>query len=133
MMDTFTDLEHAVLKAICGHNSAVGDQLNALLSTARSVERENTGHGFYTAFQVDGGLAPLTLPDRLLNGPDADVQIGRDILMMGFILWFSEGYPACLEGFGYATKAGDIVDLREHDLSAMRLIREDWSGACTVH
>lgn len=56
-MPPFTPLETHALLLICEAGvqltAAQGEALWALLKTARLVERENTGHGFYTAFEVD--------------------------------------------------------------------------------
>ena len=49
----FTALERAVLAAICAMYSADRAALEAQLSTATLLSRENTGAGFYTRFAVE--------------------------------------------------------------------------------
>lgn len=96
-MAEFTKLEQAVLTSICGAEGAIGEALQKLLLTALVVERDNTGHGFYTTFVVDQSQPAIELPERLIGGPTADVQVGNDVLMMQFLLWFEHGYPKCLK------------------------------------
>lgn len=121
-MPEFTSLERAVLAAICDAPDSGGERLRALLDTARVQKRDNTGHGFYTSVDVDRSRASLDLPLRLLDGPNAEVEVGDQVLLMGFILWLEDGYPNVLEGFQYATKTGDSVDLQAEDLDALVLL-----------
>lgn len=51
-MSEFTDLERTVFDAIWGDRPDVAEQLRNFLSDARLSERDNTGHGFYTSFDV---------------------------------------------------------------------------------
>jgi hypothetical protein len=118
----FTSLERAVLAAICDAPEGGGEPLRVLLDTARVHERDNTGHGFYTSFDVDRSRPSVALPLRLLDGPNAEVKVGDEVLLMGFILWLKDGYPDCLEGFQYATKTGGSVDLHAEDLGALVLL-----------
>jgi hypothetical protein len=120
---TFTGLEQAVLTAICDEQQTVAEPLRKLLATARLCERENTGHGFYTSFEVDRSMPPIDWPLRLIDGPNAEVTVGGEILLMGFILWVEDGRPDCLEGFQYGTPSGDDIDLRAVDLSGIEWLR----------
>ena len=43
---------------------------------------------------------------RMLDGPNAEVAVNGEILLMAFILWLEDGYPSCLEGFQYGTPTG---------------------------
>lgn len=125
----FTALEAGVLSAVCRRNPELTD-FTALLSTAQLKERENTGHGFYTRFTVDTSMPALAHQARLVDGPNAEVSLGQDVLLMGFILWLDGGYPACLEGYQYANLTTGIdVDLRRIDLGELALGRLAWFEA----
>jgi hypothetical protein len=82
-----------VLDQIEVANSALAAPLGRLLATASVFSRENTGHGFYTRFDVARALDRLDTDSRLLNGPNLDVDVGGRVLMMGFILWLEDGFP----------------------------------------
>ncbi len=120
----FTGLERAVLAAICREHPSVGGQLRGLLETARLSERKNTGHGFYTRFNVDRLVPPVVWPEPMAPGPNCEVAVGGETLLMGFILWLDAGYPVCLEGFQYGTPSGEDIDLQREDLSVMAWIRQ---------
>lgn len=108
----FTNLERTVLNVICDEHQEIAGQLRQLFGTARLSERDNTGHGFYTWFDTDKTMPPLDWPQRLVRGPNAEVSVGGETLLMGFILWLEGGYPNCLEGFQYCTPSGDDIDLK---------------------
>ena len=80
-------LELAALAVICEGQPDIGDRLRGLLATARMSERENTGHGFFTSFEVDKTIPPIDWPLRMVDGPNAEVKIGDETLLMGFLLW----------------------------------------------
>lgn len=122
-MADFTNLEKAVLDAICEEQQSIADRLRALFLTGRLSERDNTGHGFYTSFDVDKTLAPIDWPMRLIDGPNAEVAVGGEILLMGFILWLEDGYPSCLEGFQYGTPTGGDIDLKSTSLDDVAWVR----------
>jgi hypothetical protein len=94
-METFTQLEKAALDDVCLRFPDHREALRAQLATARVRSRENTGAGFYTRFEVARGN-PIS-GDRMraagwtcIDGLDHPV---------GFILWLTDGYAECLEGF----------------------------------
>lgn len=123
-MPPFTPLETHALRLICEAGvqltAAQGEALWALLKTARLVERENTGHGFYTAFEVDRTIGSPLDDVSLIDGPSvALVGLGEGN-RMDFILWAQGGYPSTLEGFQHGDLAGGTVDLREVDLAALQ-------------
>lgn len=122
-MSEFTDLERTVFDAICGDRPDVAEQLRNFLSDARLSERDNTGHGFYTSFDVVKNMPPIDWPERILDGPDGEISVGNETLLMGFILWLEGGYPNCLEGFQYGTPAGADIDLKAVDLTTLRWLR----------
>jgi hypothetical protein len=103
----FTSLERAVLQAICKTYLADRAALEAQLSTATVLSRENTGAGFYTHFVVERASSDAIGGERLRSGPEARVdglQHG-----MGFILWLKEGYADHLEGYCYGESTARIV------------------------
>lgn len=103
----FTTLERAVLAAICDMYSADRAALEAQLSTAALLSRENTGAGFFTRFAVDRASSVAIGGMRLRDGPATKID-GLEH-GMGFILWLKEGYADCLEGYSYAESTTGIV------------------------
>jgi len=123
-MSPFTSLETYALRLICeaGVQFTAGQRaaLWALLNTAKLVERENTGHGFYTAFQVDRTLGSPLGDVSMIDVPSvALVGLGEGN-RMDFILWAEGGFPSTLEGFQHGDLAGQTVDLRKVDLAALQ-------------
>jgi hypothetical protein len=92
----FTPLERAALQEICRLFSADRAALEAQLATAKVIERENSGAGFFTSFDVSHDSAPVS-GDRMRSGGWARVDGFRQ--PVGFILWLEDGYAARLEGF----------------------------------
>lgn len=85
------------------------------------LERHTTGHGFLTSFDVDRSRPEVVVPERHLDGPNVEIMVGDQALMMGFILYLEDGYPDCLEGFQYARTGGDI-DLHSENLDKLILL-----------
>jgi hypothetical protein len=129
----FTHLERAILDAICDSQGEGADSLRSLLSDARPLERDNTGHGFYTTLEVGRDRPALAAKPGLLDGPIAHMLDMGAGMMMGFILWFDSGYPNCLEGYQYCDNSGDTVDLRERDLASLSFSRLEWGLGSQVH
>jgi len=73
--------------------------LEGQLSTAIVLSRENTGAGFYTRFSIERSSHTAIEGERLRRGPAAKID-GLEH-GMGFILWLTEGYADCLEGYCY--------------------------------
>jgi hypothetical protein len=107
MGSLFTLLERAVLTAICEMHSADRAVLEAQLSTATFLSRENTGAGFYTRFVVERATSAALAGERSRAGPEIKIDGLRH--GMGFILWLKEGYADCLEGYSYAEPTTSIV------------------------
>jgi hypothetical protein len=103
----FTPLERAVLVAICKMHLTDRAALEAQLSTAALISRENTGAGFFTYFTVDHSASKPIRGERLRNGPGA--KIGGLEHGMGFVLWLEEGYADCLEGYCYTGSTTGIA------------------------
>lgn len=130
-MTTFTKLEAAVLKLVC---ETEGKQLSASqrellaahLATAKVVKRDNTGHGFYTTFEVDHGPVPRLECLNMIDAPTVSmVGLGEDN-SLGFILWAEDGYPTTLEGYQNGDVAGGTVDLLDYDLAELRFSGASW-------
>jgi hypothetical protein len=102
----FTPLEAGVLNAIFEMNETDRILLEAQLSTATFVGRENTGAGFFTNFTVDRKSSAAIGGRRLRDGPAAKIA-GLDH-GMGFILWLKDGYADCLEGYCYGGSTSQI-------------------------
>ena len=119
-MTYFTSLERAVLDVIC--DGQPDGALRGLLATARVTERDNTGHGFFTYFEVDRGLPSFDHPSRAILGPNAFMEDMGDGNQMGFLVWLENGYPDCLEGFQHGDLRGNTVDLKLRDLRKLRAI-----------
>ncbi len=81
--------------------------LEAQLSTATLLSRENTGAGFYTRFAVERASIAALTGERLRAGPETKIDGLRH--GMGFILWLKEGYADCLEGYSYAESTTGII------------------------
>lgn len=123
-MKDFTSLEWAVLTAICDSDVDLGPSVLRMLETAEVTKRDNTGHGFYTSFNVARSSQPLTLGQ--LDGPFAHMRDMGPGMTMGFMLWFEAGYPDCLEGYQNCDDSGETVDLKTRDLSALTFERLEW-------
>jgi hypothetical protein len=110
-----TPLELAVIQAICEKYPADRASIEAQLAYGKVVRRENTGAGFYTRFEMQRSSTPPVAGSRskdLRYGPQAKIEGIKH--GMGFILWLSESYLDCLEGYTYDddTTALDLINLR---------------------
>jgi hypothetical protein len=103
----FTPLERAVLHAICEVHLVDRAALEAQLSTAIVLSRENTGAGSYTRFSVERSSLAAIGGERLRHGPSARIE-GLEH-GMGFILWLEEGYADCLEAYSYEESTTGIA------------------------
>lgn len=103
----FTPLEQAVLLAICEMHPVDQAVLEGQLSTAMILSRENTGAGFYTRFSIKHCSDTAIGGERVRRGPEAKID-GLEH-GMGFILWLTEGYANCLEGYSYGESTTKIA------------------------
>src|SRR5258707_15512982 len=95
----FNPLEQAVLDSVCRAHPADRTALEAQLSMATFLSRENTGCGFFTHFAADYNSSAPIGGERRRNGPTAKIDGLK--YGMGFILWLEKGYADCLEGYAY--------------------------------
>jgi len=102
----FTPLERAVLRAIYEKESVDRCALEAQLSTATVIQRENTGAGFYTQIAVQRDSVSSIGGERLRSGPMVTVE-GLEH-GMGFVLWLKDGLADCLEGYCYGESTTGI-------------------------
>ncbi|MFN3931795.1 MAG: hypothetical protein ACK4JY_08615 [Brevundimonas sp.] len=131
-MTAFTNLETAVLALICetdGRQLAPDQRqlLKSHLATAHVVERDNTGHGFYTTFEVDRSATPKLETISMIDAPNMIMEGLGEENALGFILWAEDGYPTTLEGFQYGDRAGQTVDLHDYDQTKLRFRETSWS------
>ena len=102
-----TELERAVLEKLFAGDTTrlrvLRDQLNA--STVR--ERERTGTGFLTRFDVDRGAVPPV--DRSGHFGDVDADIDGLAHGAGFLVWIGDGYLEELEGYSYDEPWPEVV------------------------
>lgn len=84
-------------------------------------EREITGPGFFTYFDVPRGIASPYTGWRIIEGPGAEVEAGGEQAQMTFMLWVEDDWPSCLEGF-----QSTEVDLHAHKLADLRARRIEW-------
>lgn len=116
-MADFTKLEWQTFAAIYASYPTVAAPLQQLLDTAQLTDRDNTGYGFYTNFDVDRTLPPIE--GRMWISVGLYIRVKTVTIPMSFILWYdSDGYPTCLEGW----QAGDeevLVDLKQYDLASL--------------
>ena len=115
-MDRLTNLEQAILTAICSQYPAQ-KALTQQVAAARVCSRQNTGAGFFTRLEVDRIMPAVTGCGRALGYIHAEVH--GLIYGMGFVLFLRDGYLDCLEGF-------TDQDSTEHlDLTSLRPTRID--------
>jgi hypothetical protein len=120
----FTSLERAVLDEICDQRLEDGAALRSTFATAVVTHRDNTGHGFYTYFDL--GEFGSSVIDRLIDGPIAYMKDMGPGMTMGFIIWPKTATPACLEGYQNCDDYGETVNLKLRDLASLRFDRFEW-------
>ena len=96
----FLKFENEVMLKIIEANPVYGEKLLNQYITAGIVNRNFTGHGFFTNYCI---------PDKKFSlGDNINLtleQIGANINNMkhgaGFVLFIKNGLISCLEGYGY--------------------------------
>lgn len=105
-MKAFYSLEQWVLQRIAAEYPDIAEDLLRQLAAATIVSRENTGHGFFTRFTIDRDTAKPVACERVIGNLLAKVEGMEDL--MGFLLFFEEGFACMLEGAGFGDDVSDI-------------------------
>jgi hypothetical protein len=105
-----TDFEARAVQFIASTLASDEIAIRAQLSTARAVDRINTGHGFYTRIVVERATTPSA---PALRAATARFNAEGFEHGVGVILWDEEGsgYLATIEGFVYGDSQMDERDL----------------------
>jgi hypothetical protein len=103
----FSELERAVLSAICEIHSADRAAIEAQLSTATLLGRENTGCGFFTYIETERRAVVAIVGERFRHGPQ--VKVNGLEHGLGFVLWLKEGFVSCLEGYSYGRECTEGI------------------------
>jgi hypothetical protein len=107
-MTDLTDLETAVLrKLLSGHHQVLA-LLRQQLDVCRVREREFTGVGFYTYFDMSSCTGPR--PELDLKFGDVVAEIGGLQHGAGFVLYVESGLLAMLEGYTYGEPWPDRIE-----------------------
>jgi hypothetical protein len=105
MTGDFTQLERAALADFAERFPADSPTIAAQLNGAVFCTRENTGAGFYTRFAVPRDAGSLS-GDRMRSGCWARIDGLKN--PFGFVLWLTDGYADCLEGFTVDDSTSDL-------------------------
>ena len=103
-MSDFTDLERKVLARICDEQSDIAKPLCDLLAGAGVTDRYNTGHGFFTSFEVPQDVAPLAWPSRMVDGPNGEIAVGEVIFLWVSFSGLRTAIPIALKVFSMARR-----------------------------
>jgi hypothetical protein len=102
----FTDLETAVLHAIFAETPEIQESLERQFSSARLLERENSGVGFFTTIAVPDDVPAVSTPSPL--GQEVAANIVGLEHGMGFLLFMQDGRLHVLEGFTYDDSTSEL-------------------------
>lgn len=96
-----TTFERAVLEKLLEGADPTLSALRAQLDVCEVASREFTGVGFFTNLKVDGSAArgSNSRPELRVSGVDASISGLKH--GAGFVLFVTDGYLDCLEGFTY--------------------------------
>ena len=101
-----TGLERAVAEAICNEFPEGRDALLLQLATAKVTERDFTGVGFYTEFEVDhASRAP-----QPKTSPFGEIRsyVGPDSYELLFVLYVRDGYAGMIEAYSFDDGYGSL-------------------------
>jgi hypothetical protein len=102
-------LEAAVIRLHLSDDTPLHNLLRAQWEASQVVERELTGVGFYTTFDVPLSFPKVLDPSRRTLG-DVHAEIDGLPNGAGFILWIEDGRLSCLEGYCYQEQWPDQVN-----------------------
>jgi len=102
----FSRLELAVAQAIAGQFPHAQAALLEQFAEARVTNRDFTGVGFFTEFEVPRRVAPATG----LANPIGAVRafVGPDRCPLEFMLWVTDGYAHTIEAYTFEDSYGDL-------------------------
>jgi hypothetical protein len=102
----FSPLERAVFQAIAGQFPQARAALLEQLSEARVTNRDFTGVGFFTEFEVPRRIPPAAG----LANPIGHVRssVGPDRFPLEFMLWVTDGYAHTIEACSFEDGYGDL-------------------------
>ena len=105
-MSDLTRLERAVLLAIAAQLPE-SPALTHQIGIAQTIERENTGAGFFTTLSVGTDQRVLEV-----KSPVGDVRMAIAGLKrgMGFLLWLQDGFIYKLDGYAHADECTFNID-----------------------
>jgi hypothetical protein len=104
-----THFERGVLDALAENFGSNRRKFLRQIEGLKVVERENTGHGFYTRVKVDGSEC-RAIPINMVGGTFKIAGIDEEI---GIILWEKEGFLSQIEGFSYGDPIFQNLSLEE--------------------
>ena len=105
-MSDFTKLELAAAHAITRHLADEADVLLAQLNKATVTSREFTGQGFFTEFEVDRSLSPVSSSQSPVGWVVS--QVGPDGYELEFIIFVRDGYATMMEAYSFGDGYGDL-------------------------
>ena len=105
-MSDFTKLELAAAHAITRQLTAEADVLLAQLNTATVTSREFTGQGFFTEFEVDRSLPPISSSQSPVGWVAS--QVGPDGYELEFMVFVRDGYAVLMEAYSFGDGYGDL-------------------------
>jgi len=107
----FTSLERSVLRSFCWYNPDIREALEAQLTGATFVSRENNGAGFVTTMAADRSTDPIECSATMLSGVSAMIVGFQEPLSL--TLYINDRYVDCLEGItnGDSTVGLDLTSL----------------------
>ena len=102
--------ERAVLVKLLHGDHPTLSALREQLQACRVINREFTGHGFFTNLTVDPSAARIPNPVPRLQVSDVGADIKGLEHGAGFVLFVTDGYMDFLEGFTYDERWPDAID-----------------------
>ena len=105
-----TPFEREVIETILRLDHPVMDALRAQLAVCGVVDREFTGHGFFTTVVVPPDAAPASVTRYQLRLGEVGATLDGLDNGAGFVLWIKTGIIDCLEGFAYDQPWPDRIE-----------------------
>lgn len=96
-----TGFERAVLEKLLAGENPVLETLRGQLDVCEVTSRESTGHGFFTNLDVNQSMSPAPTSVQRIRICDVGADIRGLKYGAGFVVFVTDGYLDCLEGFSY--------------------------------